>query len=441
MMPTGFVTVNVPVDATVNRRSAEWHAKERICAGIGRLAAIPLLAALLLTWHAPPVQAQFNGNFAIERHKLDDENFLDWKAYQFPVTWRFRAYTEPNAFLASVGSISKERFYLFHQIRLEADLGRYMTFLYFQEEESFFRSDELYQEIELRFGRGIYGSAIGWVAADKRENRMGYAVAYGERSDWNFVRFSRLDQFDLFNDRNRSGARDPERFEQIPVLHRLEIRHFWHERLFVQLDLKREDEAVFRELDAEITRTYEGEEVDATVEWWQGQDWMAGFTYSHDLEKRRQEPDSPADTVPDLRQRLYLRWLDVHGGFALGEGDFLTLGYLDGRFENRIRSPFPDADFRSELTTGLGYAVWEHGRNDWASWIFGLYSGVAQELVKEGADSPKEGNEKSLQIKAAVGLVLAEGERYRFFFNSTWDLDILVQRAWDGGNIQIQYFF
>jgi len=41
---------------------------------------------------SPIAQAQFNGKFAIQRHFLDLENFLDWKSYQGPISWRYEWY-------------------------------------------------------------------------------------------------------------------------------------------------------------------------------------------------------------------------------------------------------------------------------------------------------------------------------------------------------------
>lgn len=388
-----------------------------------------------------PARAQFNGDFTVERHRLDDENFLDWKAYQFSPLWRYEAFTAPNRFQGSAGSISQERFYLYQDLRLEADLAPYLTFLYMQEADAFYRSEPLYQELELRAGRRFYASAVGWVDADKRQNHAGYALAYGERTDWNFLRYTQLHQYLLFNEKNDQGAQEPLEYEQTPVMHRVEFRHFWGRRLLLDLTWITESEAELRNEDTAVTRRYEGSELDLTLDWWLSPSSLIGLHYFRDREERTQEPDAASAALPDLDQRLLLEWLDVYGSSAVAGRHQLTVGVLEGFFENRVRSGVADGRFRSRLTTTLAYATWEHAATSWMHGLFGLYSGEADERLRVGDDPAKSGNEDSLQVKAAAGLVLTEPGRYRVLFNSTWDLDILEQRAWDGGNVQVQIFF
>jgi hypothetical protein len=410
----------------------------------GRWFAIGLLWAgsVLFTVLPGPAFGQFNGSYAIERFELDDENFLDWKAYQLPQRWRYASYAAPNLFQGSVGSISLDRFYLSHQIRLEADLGEYASFLYNQEEEAFYRSEPIYQEIELRAGSQVYGSLLGWVEGDKRYDNIGFAVAYGKRTDWNYVRLSRVNQYPLFNEKNSQGNHDPLHYDETPVLLRLEARQFWNDRLFVQVDLKREEPAKFEDRGNGVDSGYEGREGDLTVDWW-GPDrsWLAGITGSLDEEKRGQSPAAGNAAVVGMSQTLLLRWWDLYYGLHVGDGDFLTLGYLDAVFSNRIRSADGDSRFRTQLTTQSLYATWETSPGSFVHWLFGLYAGNADSETRKGIAAPRPGNEDHTQLKGSAGLVLEDAAKYRFLFNSTWDLDIIEQRAWDGGNVQVQLFF
>jgi hypothetical protein len=145
--------------------------------------------------------------------------------------------------------------------------------------------------------------------------------------------------------------------------------------------------------------------------------------------------------VASLNQTLLLRWWDFYGGTHLGAGDFLTFGYLDASFANKIGSTDSVSRFRTELTTRLVYSTWETSPASWLHGLFGLYAGNAHSTTREGIEPAQSGNENHTQLKASAGLILEEASKYRFLFNSTWDLDLIDQRAWDGGNVQVQLFF
>lgn len=410
---------------------------------IAALRAIALSGLVVLFWPSGHAAAQFNGDFAIEPHFLEEENFLDWKAYQNPTSWRYAWYTTRNGFSGTVGSLSQKRFLFAQEIKLDVDVGRHGTFSYFQSEDSFFRPDPIFQQVEFRLGERIYGSILGFPAHDKRLIEVGFAVGYGRRYEWEYVRYSHLDQGRYYNEKNP----DDNRYQQTPTLDRIELRRFFNERVFVQVDIKWERKARFEEFDPEMQRRYEGLEADITVDWWRGEtqglpgERLIGATWSIDREKRKQRPALPSADLPDQRQSLELSQLDIYFGTILAETDFLTLGYLDSRFRNRIRSSFEEAGFRNDLDTSQGYAVWEHDRREWLSWIFTLQAGPADFSIREGTDETKAESKESLQIKAGVGVVLTEADHYRFFFNTTWDFDLITIRQWDGGNVQIHLYF
>ena len=95
-----------------------------------------LLAGLLA--FPSRIDAHFNGDFTIERHFLDSENFLDWKAYQVPLDWEEEWHFTENGMRYSVGSISMYRFYVFKEIRLAHQIGSNFKVFYKQKEESFY---------------------------------------------------------------------------------------------------------------------------------------------------------------------------------------------------------------------------------------------------------------------------------------------------------------
>ena len=128
--------------------------------------------------------AQFNGNFTIERHFLDSENFLDWKAYQVPLDWEEEWYFTENGMRYSVGSISMYRFYVSKEIRLAHQIGKNFKVLFEQKEESFYTQEPGHQEAEFRFGAHPYFvSLTGFPEHSKKLGHMGFAISYGECSE------------------------------------------------------------------------------------------------------------------------------------------------------------------------------------------------------------------------------------------------------------------
>lgn len=412
--------------------------------GPGVRGAYALLCATLLgvaTLGAPPARAQFNGDFSIEKHTLDEENFLDWKAYQHPFPWRYDLYTAPNYFRGTVGSLSQKQFYFFEQIRLEKDLGKYGTVLYFEEEDSFFRAEPIYREVELRLGRGVYASVLGFPRAEKINGHQGYALAYGERTDWTWLRVTHLDQFRLFNQENTGAAR----FDVEPELNRLDARAFPGERVFFQVELRDERPTVLRtpsDDSAESRREfYEGRKGEAVLDVHWSADVVTGLHVRRQIEKRRREPFG-VSTVTPARQTLELTWADLYAAVTLAGGSVIEAGVYHGAFRNDIAADAPAERFDHHLLTDAAYGVWTYPYSDWWQWVFSFQAGEADLVERDGALPPTSHvDERSGQLKAGVGFVMQEAESYRFLFNTTWDLDIIDQRQWDGGNVQLIFLF
>jgi hypothetical protein len=396
------------------------------------------LTVALAALPAAPAWAQFNGRFAIERHFLEAENFLDWRAYQPPPSWRQRAYAHPNRMAASVGSISQDRFYQAHEIWLEKDLGENAAILYRQQDESLFRPEPIYQEIELRFGAGgWYGSILGFPRHEKINGAQGLAAAWGERTDDAYVQYAVLEQYALYNERNVGT----ERFRPVPVLHRLQARYTVPDTLAVDVTWRREQPArlVLPGLDRE--QTYGADRADGTLDWFVSPRLTLGLWGSAHSERRAQLPGAPSADDPTLRQRLAWSWWEVYGTLSLGEGDALTVALNDAQFANRIRASDPAQGFRHRLRTTQLYALWEHPTGPWFRWMFTFQAGTVFLMQDPPSHSSRQEEGDSVQIKAGVGFALVREEDYRLWFHTTWDGDTFTQRQWDGGNLQFQLFF
>jgi hypothetical protein len=86
------------------------------------------------------------------------------------------------------------------------------------------------------------------------------------------------------------------------------------------------------------------------------------------------------------------------------------------------------------------YSKWEHRRSDWFRWLFSFQAGLA-ELDKQFIGTEEDPHQESWELKAGVGIIMVEQASYRFFANTTWDLDLFDTRQWDGGNVQLQFRF
>jgi hypothetical protein len=388
------------------------------------------------------VYGQFNGDFAIERHYLDIENFLDWKAYQPPFSWRYEWALTTVGMRASVGSISMYEFYHMNEIRLGSEIGEYAAFYYNQVEDSFFRKDALYQEIEFRIGTDYAVSVIGFPPHDKKYGQMGYALAKGKRYTESYLRLSLLDQYFFYNEKNANSEKNSvsDEYLKTPTFYRMEWQWFRNQQLFLQVDLKQITRAEFVTETPARLHTFEGNGYSFTVDWLGENSWVAGISGYGNSEYRSHQPETATADLPDLDQELLLNWIDIYYHTRLSEKDLVTFGLLQSRFSNAITSSFAEAAYESELTTLQLYGFWQRQRSEWFSWLFSLQAGDA-DLVKDYIGIEEAVADHTTEIKAGIGIIMMKEGRYRLFCNTTWDLDIFETRQWDGGNVQLQIVF
>lgn len=396
-------------------------------------------AALLALSSAQEVSAQFNGDFEIRRAALSDENFLDWKAYQFPVLWRYDWYTTRNGLRASVGSLNDRRFYMLHDIKLQADLGRSVAFLYTQESESFTREDGIYQEAEMRFGEFTHASLLGWPQHEKRLDNIGAALGYGGREKPDFMRVSYLRQFAEYNARSTRAESAQGRYVEAPQLYRLEARRLWGGRLFTALEAKWEAPVEFEQRETGVTRDYEGDEVTAEVDWWGPEgDWLVGGSLWRDAERREQAALGSDSSVSNLEQRMVWYSGEIYSWMRLADGSRLTIGFADSGFSNRIRGDTGADRFQFDITTAQLYSQWELHTGEGWYWLFSAQGAWVDLRRIDGTDSENNADRERFQAKGGVGLALEASGSHRFLFFSSWDLDSFEKGPWDGGGVQMQ---
>jgi len=370
------------------------------------------------------------------------ENFLDWKAYQIPFSWKYEWDVTQSGMSASVGSISLYEFYTYTTIRLAKDFGPLVSFQYDQVEDAFYRDAPLYQEIEFRFGEVYGASLIGFPPHDKKNGHVGYALSYGKRHTLSSVRLSLLDQYSFYNERNVNSEKNTVEghFRKTPKLSRFEALWLLNSHFYLKTDLKQITKAVFKIDEPEQLLTFQGNEYEFTIDWRRDDSWVLGTTAYHKEEYREQIPTNGTEDLPDLNQILLLSWLDIYLHVQASTKSRVTIGVLSSQFLNDIDSSYTDQRYDCHLRTLQLYGFWQKARSDWFYWLYSLQAGKA-ELDKDYEGIKKTVDEENLEMKAGIGIIMMEESNYRLLVNTTWDLDFFETRQWDGGNVQLQMVF
>ena len=147
----------------------------------------------------------------------------------------------------------------------------------------------------------------------------------------------------------------------------------------------------------------------------------------------------PSKTA-DIEQTLGLRSYDFYLSWPWAAKNQLTLGFISSLFENRIVSDSNAKRYLCRLGTDQLYGFWNRARSEWFRWRYSLQAGQA-ELSKDFLEMDVEPKQKTMEIKAGFGFILEKAKNYRFFVNTTWDLDLFKTRQWDGGSILLQFSF
>jgi len=385
-------------------------------------------------------QAQFNGDFEIKRYYLGEENFYDWKAYQTPINWDKQWLSTKNSMKSSTGSISMEEFYIFLEIKLQMDLSDHISFLYKQQQNSFFRPEDEYKEAEFRFGKEIYYSLIGFPTYDKKYGSMGHAISLGEVENLNFIKFSKLDQYLVYNDKNVENDRHStnNHYSVTPVLYRLQSNYLLFDSFWINIDFKDEPETTFIDDDTAQKSHYQGREAHLQLEWQFDSNSSVGIKVMQDHEIRQTIPEDSSINI-DSDQLLRLEVYDLYMGFTIFDTDSLSMGFMRGYFQNLIIDNNDSETYDFLLTSDQVYSKWQWYLDDNSDALYALQAGTFK--IYKQQDQEIELDSDGIQIKATIGIIFHKAGKYNLVLNSTWDLDLIQERQWDGGNVLFIFYF
>ena len=387
------------------------------------------------------LSAQFNNSFDIEKHSLANENFFDWKAYQQPVSWRYKWYTTANGFSATVGSISQEQFFLEQELRFITPLISSLSFSYFQSREELFREEPVYQEVGFRYGAEYGFSLTGFPAHEKRGNTIGYAFSYGQYHIYKYIKIGRLMQNLMYNEKNQDDDKNTvtDEYAETPTMDEVEIQYRWDNGVLLKADLEQEHKAILRGSDGSYEKSYIAHNYEVTLDWFFQENQMVGMQYRDDQEHREHLDTSGTNEVTTEEQKLAYGLTELYYFNRLDSANELTFGYLSSHFKNRIEAETLTDTYDFKLNSDQAYLFWQRERGPNSRMNYGLQGG--RYLLKKENGGVVEDDENGIQIKLTFGIEFFDQGRYRLIGNSTWDLDTFLYRQWDGGNVQLQVYF
>ncbi|MCP4297584.1 MAG: hypothetical protein GY786_18450 [Proteobacteria bacterium] len=399
---------------------------------------IYLLLFLLAFQSGNVLFAQFNNSLEIERHFLGEENFLDWRAYQQPIPMRERWSRTKNGMRATTGSFSMEYFYLDHEIRYQVDLGKYASLLYHQEAESIFQDNPIYQEVEIRFWKDPYFGIAGYPQYAKKHDDFGYVISTGNYYGDFYLRYSRIYQDELFNEKNVEDDKNSseDSYKTLPVFNRFQAKMDRAEFL-LQVDLKLVEPTRYDSQADNLYKNYQQSDAEIDFHWKYDAKKLIGTSIRFKSEERSHQLIT--QTSYQKEQLLRLGNLDLFHHQQFSDQDYLTIGVISSTFLNRIDALNVDDRYLFEMDFNQIYIFWQDSLSDWLEMIYSVQVGNLL-LSKEGVGVESE-NREEIQAKSGIGVVMFETDNYHFFVNTTWDLDDFLDRQWDGGNIQLQTYF
>ena len=391
------------------------------------------LALAGLLFFATPLLA-LGPEGAIEEVSLFEENFFDLLSYQYPAQWEKEFSRHPLGMRATVGSLSQERFYQHQELVLDQPLGDQVGFGYRYLENSLYYDSPPFQQAYFRFGQPWRLDLIGFSAAAKKNGDLGWAIGYGLRHQGLYLRASRLYENLLYNQKNRSPglAEVTDQAIQSPVTDRLEVTWQGEGNWYLNGDWSHQATSRHSWNRGALETRRSGTQYQGRIEW--GREWVWGLHLKGERVFKEELADSSRN------QDLGYRWEELYTRWPVVPNWELTLGGQQGRFWDQVDADERLSRFSSDLSSRQLYAQALVNSKEGLQWFLALQGGQAA-LTQRYPFSRDDKDLLGQQQKASLGAVFFEAERWRLYLNSTWDLDLIVGRQWDGGNLQLVMFF
>ena len=385
----------------------------------------------------------FDDTKTIEPSYHVQENFLDFKEYQFHKLQEERWYESQNGWRTSGGSISVDLLYHYLEVKFRKHLRPWISTGFQLKQEEFFKiTPARFQvDVELRPQPWMGITLLGMQEYDKRHADQGLGLTLGQRP-WNFIYIQQLSHDLYYNEKN---FYDDSYYLLNPVAQTIEAGwNFdqWKFRTHITRDFRFHQYFPIKAMNFE----YEGREHDGVLDYHFGERSLTGISWRYFEHHKKREASLSSMDEDNRQQRMIYRSWDYYWLHPLDTVWHGTLGLREDRIENMLVQ-FGDDNGSSNfhLWTFQLYGILIQRNQPDSAWEYGLYLGDTEKatdyLSSSNTDRHVRKYESSLRISWVMNDMAHDAE---LMFTSTWNLDdkaLNFVTLWDGGHISYQQIF
>lgn len=376
------------------------------------------------------------------------ENFLDITGYQYrkqqDISWQ----QSQSGFRSSGGSLGQDFLYTIVEYKYRKQLNPVSEFRLHGEQESFFHTPDLKNEVEMGFrpfsfinnGNHVYFSILGTPTYGKRDSDFGVAFELGERPQ-RYVRFAYI-RHDLFF--NQKNPIDKDFYQVLPKERRLETA-WTGESFSFYLDLKTTNKhsKVFASNENQVYQqqgSYAKLELDYQIH---PQDLLGVTLRSFQSDKELIEANTTDSSGLDIKYthgQLY--WLTDISSLNIFDSPTdltLTLRHDEIHFDSDVVSEgyFDTTQFYMSIHHQCVFNSVACVNLDYS-----LHLGEAQLTEYQNITDQFLMNTTGRETKLRLSFeLMSKDQSSSLMFSTNWNLDNLDENHWDGGHIAFQSVF
>lgn len=372
-------------------------------------------------------------DLAFRRDYLERENHVDFRAYQLTTRQRLDWAVTRNGFAGSLGSISMERFYHETELRLYKEVAPWFEVFLRQQQTEFAGPQPAATEVGLFFGGAWRGGLLGSPVHEKRGGDLGYALQYGHPQGQEFLRLSWINQDVFYNEKNvRSPNHEPAwDYTQTPITRRLEAGliqpgQLWQVTWEAASSARREARGSSLE--------WEGSQGGFKLDGYLGE-FATGLWHVRWQGQGRQQ--RALRKLLWAQQEISSHWAELAYDLPLSPQWRVEAGAAQMAYRNQIQGQGLAEDYHHQLITNQAFGFFEYDLTQGNFVTASLQVGqVDLQQDWQTARKPFE-NGVSTELKAGLGYLFYRQQDASLHANSTWDVDALSSRKWDGGSVTL----
>ena len=140
------------------------------------------------------------------------------------------------------------------------------------------------------------------------------------------------------------------------------------------------------------------------------------------------------------RQDIASHWAELAYDLPWGRHWRLEAGLAQMAYRNRIQGQDVVEDYDHQLRTNQAFGFFEYALAQGSFLTTSLQVGQADLRQGWPVERPP-GDASSTELKAGLGYLFYRQRDLSLHANSTWDLDLVSSRKWDGGSVMLVFGF